>query len=348
MFYELSGGLHGAAFWLPLIWAGLIAFAVVMYVILDGFDLGVGILFRPAGRKDWRDRMMLSVAPVWDMNETWLILGGGGLLAVFPLSYALIMPALYIPIFVMLLALIFRGIAFEFRFKAHKSQYLWDASFHYGSVVATFAQGVVLGAFVQGFAVTEGAYVGGRFDWLTPFSILSGFALIAGYALLGATWLVAKTEGELEAWARQRAKRALLFVLAGMAVVSLWVPFLGTEIERRWFSWPNIAFLWPVPILTALTAYGIWRALENERTRTRAFFLSITLFLLGYLGLGISLFPYIVPLDVTIWEASAPTNAQIFALVGASITFPVMFIYNSYTYYVFRGKVQKDLEAAYH
>jgi cytochrome bd ubiquinol oxidase subunit II len=233
---------EGLAFWLPVIWAGLIAVAVAMYVIADGFDLGVGILFKAAGSDNWRDRMMFSVAPIWDGNETWLILGGGGLFAVFHIAYAVLMPALYLPIILMLVALIFRGVAFEFRFKADRSKFLWDNAFFFGSLVATFFQGMVLGTFVQGFATDGRQFTGGTFDFLTPFSVLTGISLIFGYGLLGATWCVMKTTGELEIWARRMAVRFLLATIVAMAIVSVWVPFLERQIETRWFSWPNIAF----------------------------------------------------------------------------------------------------------
>src|SRR5918998_710640 len=297
----------GIAFWLPLIWAALIAIAVAMYVIMDGFDLGVGILFNAARDENWRDRMMLSVAPIWDGNETWLILGGGGLLAVFHLAYAILMPALYVPLLAMLIALVFRGVAFEFRFKAESSKRLWDYSFHYGSLVATFSQGVVLGAFVQGFQVSGRQFAGDTWDFLTPFS-----------------------------------------VIVAMGIVSLWVPFLGRDIEVRWFSWPNIAYLAPVPLITAFTAWQLYRALQDNRTY-RPFFLAIALFLLGYLGLGISLFPYIVPPNVTIWQAANTVNSQLFALVGFAIVMPLTFAYTAYAYWVFRGKVAEDVQASgYH
>ena len=346
--FGYAEGLEGLAFWLPLIWAGLIALAVAMYVIMDGFDLGVGILFRAAKSDDWRDRMMLSVAPIWDGNETWLILGGGGLFAVFHLAYAILMPALYVPLLVMLIALIFRGVAFEFRFKAETSKHLWDKSFHYGSLVATFAQGVVLGTFVQGFTVDGRQFAGGAWDWLTPFSLLTGVALILGYGLLGSTWCVMKTTGELEQWARRLAVRYLIGVIIAMAAVSLWVPFLGRAIEQRWFSWPNIAYLAPVPLLTALGAFQLWRALKQGR-HYQPFFLAIGLFLLGYLGLGVSLFPYIVPPDLTIWQAANTVNSQLFALVGFAIVMPITLIYTGYAYWVFRGKVAEDVQAGgYH
>src|SRR3712207_2397553 len=260
----------GLAFWLPLIWAALIAVAVAMYVIMDGFDLGVGILFNAAREENWRDRMMLSVAPIWDGNETWLVLGGAGLFAVFYIAYAILMTALYVPLIIMLIAMVFRGVAFELRFKAESSKRIWDYSFHYGSLVATFAQGVVLGAFVQGFRVEGRQFAGGTFDWLTPFSVMTGIGLICGYGLLGATWCVMKTTGDLEMWARKMALRFLAGTVVSMGIVSLWVPFLGLDITRRWFSWPNIAYLAPVPLVTAFVAYQIYRTLERGRHSARS------------------------------------------------------------------------------
>ena len=339
---------EGLAFWLPLIWAALIAVAVAMYVVMDGFDLGVGILFTAARDENWRDRMMFSVAPIWDGNETWLILGGGGLLAVFHLAYAILMPALYVPILMMLIALVFRGVAFEFRFKADRSKRVWDYAFHYGSLAATFAQGVVLGAFVQGFAVSGRQFAGGTWDFLTPFSLVTGVALVLGYGLLGATWCVMKTTGELELWARQMALRFLAGVVVAMGLVSLWVPFLGRQIEARWFSWPNIVYLAPVPLVTAFVAWRLYRTLQENRTY-QPFFLTIALFLLGYLGLGVSLFPYIVPPNLTIWQAANTVNSQLFALVGFAIVMPLTFGYTAYAYWVFRGKVAEDVQASgYH
>jgi cytochrome d ubiquinol oxidase subunit II len=297
---------QGLAFWLPLIWSGLIAVAVAMYVIVDGFDLGVGILFKAAHTENWRDRMMFSVAPIWDGNETWLILGGGGLFAVFHVAYAILMPALYVPIILMLISLIFRGVAFEFRFKADRSKFLWDNAFFFGSLFATFFQGVLLGTFVQGFSHDGRQFTGSTWDFLTPFSLLTGISLICGYGLLGSTWCVMKTTGELEIWARRMAVRFLLATVVAMAVVSLWVPFLGIRIESRWFSWPNM-------------------------------------FLLGYLGLGISLFPYNVPPNLTVWQTANTVDSQLFALVGFGIAMPMTFAYTAYAYYVFRGKVAEEI-----
>jgi cytochrome bd ubiquinol oxidase subunit II len=346
---SFAPGLEGEAFWLPLVWSGLLAIAVAMYVIVDGFDLGVGILFTAARSENWRDRMMLSVAPIWDGNETWLILGGGGLLAVFYLAYVILLPALYIPLLIMLIALIFRGVAFEFRFKAESSKRVWDYAFHYGSLLATFAQGMVLGAFVQGFNVVNGRqFGGGTFDWLTPFSLMTGVGLVMGYGLLGATWLVMKTTGELEIWARRKALLFLVGTIVCMGIVSAWVPFLGRDIELRWFSWPNIAFLAPVPLLTAFTAWRIYRSIDIG-LQFRPFFLSIGMFLLGFLGLAVSLFPYAVPPALTIWQVSNVPSAQMFALIGYAVVMPLTFIYTAYAYYVFRGKVAEDVQSSgYH
>jgi cytochrome bd ubiquinol oxidase subunit II len=308
----------------------------------------VGILF-PLARSDAdRDVMMNSVAPIWDGNETWLVLGGTSLFAAFPVAYAVLLPAFYLPLLVMLLALIFRGVAFEFRFKADTSKRIWDYAFHYGSLVATFAQGVVLGAFVQGFRVEGRQFAGGTFDWLSPFSLTTGVGLVLGYGLLGATWCVMKTTGELEIWARRKAFVFLVGTIVLMGIVSAWVPFLGLDIERRWFTWPNIAFLAPVPLLTAFTAYRLYRALEDGR-HVAPFLLAIGLFLLGFLGLAVSLFPYIVPPRFTIWQASNTPDSQAFALVGYAVVMPLTFIYTAYAYYVFRGKVAEDVQSSgYH
>ncbi len=332
-------------FSLPLIWSGVIAFAVFMYVLMDGFDLGIGILFQSVPTDDERDTMMNSVAPIWDGNETWLVLGGGGLLGVFPLAYATILPALYLPVIIMLVALVFRGVAFEFRFKAMRSKGVWNWAFCLGSLVASFSQGVVLGAFVQGFEVVDRAYAGGPFDWLTPFSILAGLGVTAGYALLGATWLIMKTEGPLQNWAYRISLPLLLTVIGFMAAVSLWVPFLDTEIRERWFAWPNIAYLAPVPLLVAATTFGLYRALMTQRERL-PFLLSMVLFLLGYAGLGISLWPNIVPPDISIWDAASPPETQGFMLIGVALMMPFVLGYTAYVYWVFRGKVVPD--AGYH
>lgn len=275
---------------LPLIWAAVIGFAVVMYVILDGFDLGIGILFPFAREERERDQMMNTVAPFWDGNETWLVLGGGGLWVAFPQAYAIIMPAFYLPVILMLLGLIFRGVAFEFRWVAVTSRGWWNLAFAAGSTLAAFCQGVILGGLIEGIRVENGAFAGGSFDWLTPFAVACGLGVIAGYALLGATWLVMKTEGSVAARGRAQAKWLILAVLGFMAIVSLWTPLASERIAQRWFSTPNILFLWPVPLVTALTAFLAWRWLEAGRD-IPPFLAAIALFLLGYAGLVISVFP---------------------------------------------------------
>jgi cytochrome bd ubiquinol oxidase subunit II len=331
--------------YLPVIWGAVVAFSVFMYVLMDGFDLGIGILFPALPGEAARDTAMNSVAPIWDGNETWLVLGGGGLLAAFPLAYAVLMPALYLPILAMIIALIFRGVAFEFRFKVDAHKRRWSAAFHIGSLIATFAQGMVLGAFVQGIPVEGRQYAGGAMDWLTPFSAMTGFALLAGYGLLGATWLVWKTEGGLRDWARRAARWLTAAVLVFMAAVSLWVPLRDATIADRWFSWPNLLFLSPVPLLTAAAALGLVMAVQRGRDLA-PFLLAMALFALGYAGLGISLWPNVVTPDLSLWEAAAPPSAQEFMLVGVAILMPVILGYTAYAYWVFRGKVPAD--AGYH
>jgi len=330
---------------LPLVWGGLIAFAVLAYVVLDGFDLGVGILFPFVKGEEERDEMMNSVAPVWDGNETWLVLGGGGLFAVFPLAYAVIMPALYAPILIMLFGLIFRGVAFEFRWKTKRGQFLWDFAFGFGSTVAAFAQGVTLGALVQGIAVEGRAYAGGWWDWLTPFSLFTGAALVVGYALLGATWLVMKTEADVQDHAYRLARVTAPLTLAMIAVVSLWTPLQNPEFAERWFGWPGIALTSPVPLLVAGAAWLLWTGLR-DRHEIRPFLAALALFVLSFIGLGISFYPNIVPGQISLWDAAAPDNSLAFLLVGAAVLIPLILIYTAYSYWVFRGKVKS--QGGYH
>ncbi len=337
---------------LPLIWAGLLALAVFMYILLDGFDLGVGIMFPFAEHDEDRDIMMNSVAPVWDGNETWLVLGGGGLFAAFPKAYAALMPAVYMPIGFLLTALIFRGVAFEFRFKAQgAARRIWDQAFHWGSVVATFAQGLVLGAVVQGIHLEDGRFAGGMFDWLTPFSFVTGCAMVWGYALLGSTWLVIKTEGELQAWSRRVAMLAAAVVVIMMVVVSLWIPLLDFTVAARWgldypnIQWDRLALFSPVPLLVALSFLLLWRGLWRGATYG-PYLWSVMLFLLGFVGLLISIYPHIVPFGLTIQEAAAAPNSQGLLLAGTLVLLPVILGYTAYAYWVFRGKVQAD--AGYH
>ena len=325
--------------YLPVIWAAVIGTAVAMYVILDGFDLGIGILFPFTRSESERDQMMRSIAPFWDGNETWLVLGGGGLLVAFPRAYAVIMPAFYLPVIVMLLALVFRGIAFEFRTVSRSKTWL-NVAFATGSTLAAFSQGVILGGLIQGVAVKDGAYAGGALDWATPFALLCGLAIIAGYGLLGATWLVMKTEGPVAERARRQATLLLVAVLVFMAAVSIWTPLSQPRIAARWFSLPNFFFLWPVPAVTALAAFMLWRWLSTGRNAA-PFLTAIALFLLGYLGLVISSFPYLVPPSLTVWQTAAAPASQIFMLLGTLVLLPMILGYTAFIYWLFRGKVKE-------
>jgi cytochrome d ubiquinol oxidase subunit II len=324
-------------------WTLILGIGVFFYVLLDGFDLGVGILYRFAPDANARNLVMNSIAPIWDGNETWLVLGGLGLLAAFPLAFVIIIPAVYFPIAIMLLALVFRGVAFEFRYRDVEQRTFWDHAFTYGSLVATFAQGIVLGAFIQGFSVKGRQFSGGSFDCFTPFSIFTGIALVFGYGLLGAGWLILKTEGELQILARKLGRWCLAGVLAAIAIVSLWTPWMDRDIAYRWFSWPNILFLSPVPIVTALFALAEWRSLNNPISEVRPFLWSISLFVMSYIGIAISLWPMIVPHHYTLWQAASSPDTQAFLLVGTMFLLPVILMYTGWSYWVFRGKVRADI-----
>jgi cytochrome d ubiquinol oxidase subunit II len=324
------------------IWTLILGVGVFLYVLLDGFDLGVGVLYGFAPGRDARNLVMNSIAPIWDGNETWLVLGGLALLAAFPLAFAIILPAVYFPILMMLLALVFRGVAFEFRYRDAERRTVWDHAFCYGSAIGAFAQGVVLGAFIQGFAVDGRHFSGGSLDCFTPFSLVTGVALVFGYALLGAGWLVLKTEGALQDWARRLGRVAFIVVLVAIVVVSLWTPFLQPQIASRWFTFPNALILAPVPIATVLAAWAEWRAL-NDRSEAAPFVWAIALFVLSYLGIAISMFPMIVPYKYSIWDAASSDSTQAFLLVGTLFLLPIILMYSSWSYWVFRGKVRGDI-----
>jgi len=326
---------------LTIVWAFLIAFAVAAYVVMDGFDLGIGLLFPslPVGKQ--RDQAMNAIAPVWDGNETWLVLGGGGLLAAFPLAYAIILPALYAPLIAMLLGLVFRGVAFEFRWRDPRHRPLWDAGFFAGSLVATFAQGVTLGALLQGITVKGRAYGGGWWEWLSPFSLLTGASLVAGYALLGAGWLIWKTEGPLHDRARTWAKRLLPAMLIAIGIVSLATPFVEPKYFARWFEWPGMMVVVPMPLLVAGAAWFTWRSI-NGGSDAAPFFWSLALFGLTLAGLAVSIWPDVIPGRVSIWQAAAPHSSQLFMLVGALVLIPLILAYTAWSYWVFRGKVSEE------
>jgi cytochrome d ubiquinol oxidase subunit II len=323
---------------LTIIWAFIIAFAVFAYVVMDGFDLGIGIIFPALGRGAERDKAMNSVAPVWDGNETWLVLGGGGLLAAFPLAYAIILPAIYPPIIAMLLGLVLRGVAFEGRWRDPNHQPFWDFAFTSGSFVAAFAQGVTLGALLQGVEVEGRAYAGGWLDWLSAYSVLTGIGTVIGYGLLGSTWLIMKTEGPVQDHAFRMSWKLFPATLLALGAVSLYTPFLEAEYFARWFTFPSVLFSAQVPLLVAVISFLLFRALQ-KRHDYAPFLLTLGLFLLGMIGLGISMFPYVVPDEVTIWDAATHPRSQAFMLVGTLFIVPLIIGYTGWAYWVFRGKV---------
>ncbi|HEX8258374.1 MAG TPA: cytochrome d ubiquinol oxidase subunit II [Allosphingosinicella sp.] len=326
---------------LTVIWAFLIAFAVAAYVVMDGFDLGIGILFPGFTVGKERDQAMNAIAPVWDGNETWLVLGGGGLMAAFPLAYAIILPALYAPLIAMLLGLVFRGVAFEFRWRDPGHRKWWDGGFFLGSLVATFAQGVTLGALLQGISVEGRAYAGGWWEWLTPFSLLTGASLVVGYALLGAAWLIWKTEGRIQADARRFAVILMPTLLVAIGIVSLATPFVEPKYLTRWFEWPGLLLSVLMPLLVGGNALALWWSL-GWRKDWLPFVLTLGLFLLSMAGLAISIWPDVIPGRVSIWQAAAPYQSQLFMLIGASVLIPLILAYTAWSYWVFRGKVGEE------
>jgi cytochrome d ubiquinol oxidase subunit II len=333
-------------YWLPVAWFGVIGFGVLMYVLLDGFVLGLGILAPFAEDEAQLDHMMNTAAPIWDGNETWLVLGGAGLLAAFPKAYATILSALYLPVLLMLIALVFRGVAFEFRFKAHRAKPFWGAAFSLGSTFAAFAQGVILGAVVEGMPLQEGKYMGGAFGWFSPFSMLTGVAVVFGYALLGSTWLILKTEGRMQLVSRTLTRPLVLVVVAFMGLVSAWLPFLDSRLMARWFEAGNFWWLSPVPLAALVNAWLLWRASMREGRDMAPFILALTFFALGFAGLVLGLWPYLVPPSLTIWQAAAAPSSQMFVGVGLVVLLPAILGYTYWSYSVFRGKVAAD--AGYH
>ncbi|PPC94677.1 MAG: cytochrome d ubiquinol oxidase subunit II [Methylotenera sp.] len=327
---------------LPLIWAIIILFGIMMYIMMDGFDLGIGILYPFFSEKSDRDVMMNTVAPVWDGNETWLVLGGAGLLAAFPLAYSVVLSAFYMPIILMLLALILRGVAFEFRFKAQEHErHFWDKAFILGSFAATFFQGMILGAYIHGIKVVDGVYAGGPLDWITPFSVFTALGLLVTYALLGSTWLIMKTSGELQTVSYRLARVMAFVLLVFIVAVSIWTPLLNEAIAARWFTLPNMLWLSPVPLMVTAFFVLLQKALA-QKAHVTPFVYALALVFLGYLGLGISIWPHIIPPDISIYAAASPPESQRFALVGALIIIPLIIAYTAWGYYVFRGKVSAE------
>ncbi len=332
---------YGDVLDLPLIWGGLIALSVFIYVLLDGFDLGCGILFPFAGSDKNRSRIMNSIAPFWDGNETWLVLGGGGLFAAFPVAYGIIMSGLYLPVIFMLFGLIMRGVAFEFRFKATSHRYVWDSFFFIGSIMAAFLQGVMLGALVQGMEASNRLYSGGPFDWLTPFALMCGVAVVIGYALLGSTWLIIKTEHKLQVWARKVSGWMLSALVIAMIVVTVFMYFSDIVAIESWFSFPGVLYLAPMPLIVVLLFFLMRKDLTGTR-EYRPFLLTAALFLMGYIGVCFAIFPYIVPYQMTIYEAAAADTSLSFMLVGAGIMLPIILSYTAFAYYTFKGKTDHE------
>lgn len=330
---------------LPVIWFGVIAFGVLMYVLMDGFVLGIGILAPFAENDQQLDQMMNTAAPIWDGNETWLVLGGAGLLAAFPKAYAIILSGLYLPVLLMLIALVLRGVSFEFRFKAHTSKHLWGTCFAAGSIAAAFAQGLILGVIVEGMPLHEGRYLGGAFSWFSPFSMLTGVAVVFGYALLGSTWLIMKTDDGLQNIVYALTRPLVAVVVAFMGLVSASLPFLNSRIMERWFDSGHFIWLSPVPLLALINAVLLWRAVMR-RAEYAPFILALTFFALGFAGLILGVWPNLLPPDLSIWQAAAPPSSQGFVLVGTLIMMPAVLAYTWWSYSVFRGKVAAN--SGYH
>ncbi|MBV8466390.1 MAG: cytochrome d ubiquinol oxidase subunit II [Burkholderiales bacterium] len=331
---------------LSLIWAGIVALGVFFYVMLDGFDLGIGLLFAFFPAKEERDVMMNTAAPVWDGNETWLVLGGAALFAAFPLVYSVVLSALYLPLTFMLVGLIFRGVAFEMRAKANRTRHLWDLAFIAGSATATFFQGVSLGSYIQGISVVNQQYAGGGFDWLSAFSMFTGLGLLVTYAVLGCGWLIIKTDGALQRKMFTLMRPLVLLLLAMIAAVSLWTPLVDPAIAARWFSLPNLLYLSPVPVTVMICTLGIFRAVTRRNDKA-PYFLALAIAAMGYVGFLISIWPHLIPPSVSLWEAAAPRSSQAFTLVGALIIIPVILAYTALGYWVFRGKVRAG-DSGYH
>ncbi|MDX9786074.1 MAG: cytochrome d ubiquinol oxidase subunit II [Desulfobacterales bacterium] len=319
------------------VWVFLVGLVIILYVILDGFSLGVGLLFPSAENDAERDVLMNSIAPVWDANQTWIVFGGGALFATFPTTYAVLFSALYVPLLTFIFGLIFRGVAFEFRANSGKKR-IWDRAFFIGSLVAVLAQGVTLGAYISGIQTTGGVFSGGAFDWLNPFSVMVGLALVAGYMLLGATYLVLKTSGAVQQRAFRQAATASLAVAGFMVLVSIWTPLHSPDMTAGWFSPPRIYFVWLFPLLGVTAFFFLMRSLKNRR-ETLPFFYAILLFLSAYFGLETALYPYAVPPNITVFDAAAQPETLIFTLWGVVLVLPFVLGYTVYSYWVFRGKI---------
>jgi len=331
---------------LAVIWAAIIALGVFIYVTLDGFDLGIGLLFPFVESKEERQVMLNTVAPVWDGNETFLVLGGAGIFGAFPIVYSTLLPACYLPLILMVVGLIFRGAAFEIRAKAHRTQALWDLAFVCGSALASFCQGITLGALLQGIKIADGKFVGGAFDWLSPFSVFCGIGVLVTYAALGCGWLIMKTDGELQKKMRMVMNPMVGVLLLIIGIISLWTVLGLPAVAHRWFGSGTLVYFLPVPILVVVCVWGVFKTVR-EGHETTPFYLTLALCFLGFSGLVISIWPNIIPPSLTIWDASSSRESQLFALVGTLIILPVILVYHFMQYRVFKGKVREG-DAGYH
>jgi cytochrome d ubiquinol oxidase subunit II len=327
---------------LALTWCGIIAFGVIMYVILGGFDLGIGIMSVFFRKEHDRDLMISAILPVWDGNQTWLVFGGAALYGAFPAAFSAILPIMYIPIFVMVIALLFRGVAFEFRLKAIKTKRLWEICFFAGSIIATLCQGLILGTFVRGFTLPTGAEYSSIEQWFNPFGIACAIALIFGYVLLGANFLIIKTTGDLQKKCYAIANKAQYFILAGFIMVSVWSPFLDATIKDRWFNPENIPYLAILPVITLALLVTHWIAIK-KKIEHFPFWCAIGMFIMCYIGFIISSYPYIVPRQMTYIEAASDKSSLLFMLVGACVMMPPLLYYTYYCYKIFSGKVTEKI-----
>ncbi|MDA9818331.1 cytochrome d ubiquinol oxidase subunit II [Flavobacteriaceae bacterium] len=327
---------------ITVICALLIVLGIILYVILDGFDLGVGIIFPFAPDEASKNKMMSSIAPVWDGNETWLIYGGGILFAAFPIAYSILLPALYIPLMLLIFALMFRGVAFEFRMKAKESRWIWDYSFTFGSTLAAFSQGLILGSLIEGFEVKNMQFAGGSFNWLTSFSITTGFGVVFGYALLGASWAILKTDNPTKEWAKNIAKPLNFILGLFVLMVSLKTPIQYPEIADKWFSFPNFFILLPIPLIAIFCWLKIFDSLSKDKDN-QPFIFTVAIFILSFVGLGYSLWPYIIVNNLTIWDLAAPAKSLQLVFITLMISFPIVLGYTLFVYKLFKGKVlEKD------
>lgn len=331
---------------LPVIWAAIIGLGVFIYVTLDGFDLGIGLIFPFFEEKNDRQVMLNTVAPVWDGNETFLVFGGAALYAAFPVVYSTLLPANYMPLILMLVGLIFRGAAFELRAKAKRTQQAWDLAFIGGSALAGLCQGIALGSLLQGIKIVDSHYAGGPFDWLSPFSLFCGIGVLITYATLGCGWLIMKTDGELQIKMRKLMKPLVIILIGVISIVSLWTVIGLPAVAQRWFDSGNLGWFLPVPLLVVASAWGIFRSIRLQH-EAMPFLLTLAICFLGYTGLLISIWPNIVPPSLTIWAASSSHSSQLFALVGTVLVLPIILVYNAMQYRVFRGKVREG-DAGYH